>query len=153
MATTNVMSLPVELDGITADWLEAALSGYAPGVRVKGFEMVDFINTTCTKIRLSLDLEGNRTDAPIPKTVILKGGFEPHSRKMWPMHKNEALSYATLMPQLGLRVLKAYKASQAHKDRRERKGRRARKARLALLGRGVTEARKARRAIRARPGR
>ena len=85
MAAANLMALPVEIGGITRDWLEAALSGYAPGVRVNSFEMVDFINTTCTKIRLSLDLENNRDDAPIPRTVILKGGFEAHSRKMWPM--------------------------------------------------------------------
>jgi hypothetical protein len=111
MAESNRLSLPVEIDGITAEWLEAALSGYAPGVRVRGFEMVDFINTTCTKIRLRLDLDNNRADAPIPETVILKGGFEPHSRKMWGMHKNEALSYATLMPQLGLRVPTPYFAA------------------------------------------
>ncbi|MGE0284154.1 MAG: hypothetical protein AB7P20_26550, partial [Rhizobiaceae bacterium] len=76
MAQSNVFSLPTEIDGITDDWLTAALSAYAPGVRVKAFEMVDFINTTCTKIRIRLDLEGNRSDAPIPETVILKGGFE-----------------------------------------------------------------------------
>ena len=111
MAESNVMALPVEIEGITAGWLEAALSGYAPGVRVKNFAMVDFINTTCTKIRLQLDLDNNRSDAPIPRTVILKGGFEPHSRKMWGMHKNEALSYATLMPQLGLRVPTPYFAA------------------------------------------
>src|SRR5688572_14809182 len=101
MAETNTFALPTEFAGITREWLEAALSGYAPGVRVRGFEMVDFINTTCTKIRLKLDLENNRADAPIPQTVILKGGFEPHSRKMSGMHKTEALSYKTLMPQLG----------------------------------------------------
>ncbi len=111
MSQSNVFSLPTEIEGITADWLTAALSGYAPGVRVKSFEMVDFINTTCTKIRIRLDLEGNRADAPIPETVILKGGFEAHSRKMWPMHMNEALSYSTLMPQLGLRVPTPYFAA------------------------------------------
>jgi hypothetical protein len=108
MMQTNRLSLPTEIEGITLEWLEAALSAYAPGVKVRGFEMVDSIRTTCTKIRLRLDLEGNRQDAPIPETVILKGGFEPHSRKMWPMHKNEALSYGTLMPQLGLRVPTPY---------------------------------------------
>ena len=102
MAESNRLSLPVEIEGITADWLEAALSAYAPGVRVRSFEMVDFINTTCTKIRLRLDLDNNRADAPIPETVILKGGFEPHSRKMWGMHKSEALAYATLAPAAAL---------------------------------------------------
>lgn len=104
----NAFSLPTEVEAITDEWLEAALSGYAPGIRVRGSQKVDFINTTCTKIRIRLDLENNSPDAPIPETVILKGGFEPHSRKMWPMHKNEALSYATLMPQLGLRVPTPY---------------------------------------------
>lgn len=108
MVETNTFALPTEVAGITREWLEKALSGYAPGVRVRGFEMVDFINTTCTKIRLKLDLENNSPDTPIPPTVILKGGFEPHSRKMWPMHMNEALSYSTLMPQLGLRVPTPY---------------------------------------------
>jgi hypothetical protein len=108
MADTNTFALPTEIDGITAEWLEAALSGYAPGLRVRGFEMVDFIRTTCTKIRIRLDLENNPPDAPIPETVILKGGFEPHSRKMSGMHMTEALSYKTLMPQLGLRVPTPY---------------------------------------------
>jgi hypothetical protein len=108
MANTNSFALPNKIDGITAEWLEAALSGYAPGVRVRGFEMVDFINNTCTKIRIKLDLENNPIDAPVPETVILKGGFEPHSRKMWTMHQNEAQSYSTLMPQLGLRVPTPY---------------------------------------------
>lgn len=104
MAESNVLSLPTELEGITRDWLEAALSGYAPGVRVRDFETVDMIRATCTKIRLKLDLENNPPDAPIPETVILKGGFEPHSRKMSSMHKDECLSYATLAPVLGLRT-------------------------------------------------
>lgn len=108
MAETNTFDLPVEIEGITRDWLEAALSGYAPGVRVRNFKMVDFIRTTCTKIRLKLDLGNNPPDTPIPETVILKGGFEPHSRKMWGMHQNEALSYGTLMPALGLRTPTPY---------------------------------------------
>jgi len=104
MAGTNTFSLPLEIEDITQDWLEAALSGYAPGVRVRDFEMTDFIHTTCTKIRLKLDLDNNREDAPIPETVILKGGFEPHSRPMWIMHFTETMSYSTLMPAAGMRT-------------------------------------------------
>ena len=54
MAESNVLHLPVEIEGITRDWLEAALSAYAPGVRVRNFETVDMIRATCTKIRLKL---------------------------------------------------------------------------------------------------
>lgn len=108
MADSNALTLPLEIEGITRDWLEGALSGYAPGVRVRGVETVDMIRTTCTKIRLKLDLENNREDAPIPETVILKGGFEPHSRAMSFMHHREAKSYATLLPPLGLRTPAPY---------------------------------------------
>lgn len=108
MANGNNFTLPLEIEGITREWLEAALSGYAPGVRVRSFETVDMIRTTCTKIRLRLELENNREDAPIPETVILKGGFEPHSRAMSFMHHREAMSYATLLPPLGLRVPTPY---------------------------------------------
>jgi len=108
MAESNRFSLPLEIEGITRDWLETALSGYAPGVRVRDFEMADFIRTTCTKIRLRLDLENNREDAPIPETVILKGGFEPHSRAMANMHFTETHSYATLMPAAGMRTPVTY---------------------------------------------
>ena len=104
MSISNTLSLPLEIDGITDDWLETALSGYAPGVRVRKAEKTDFIRTTCTKIRLKLDLENNREDAPIPETVILKGGFEPHSRAMWTMHFTETHSYSTLMPDAGMRT-------------------------------------------------
>jgi len=104
MLKTNTISLPVEIEGISASWLESALSGYAPGVRVRGFEITDMIRTTCTKLRLRLDLENNRQDAPIPETVILKGGFEPHSRPMAHMHLSETMSYATLVPAIGLRT-------------------------------------------------
>ncbi len=111
MAETNALSLPTEIEGINRDWLEAALSGYAPGVRVRDFETVDMIRTTCTKMRLKLDLEHNRVDAPIPETVILKGGFEPHSRDMAGMHMCEALSYSMLAPQLGMRTPVPYFAA------------------------------------------
>ena len=108
MPTSNSLDLPLELEGITLEWLEAALSGYAPGLRVRNVETVDMIRTTCTKIRLRLDLENNREDAPIPETVILKGGFEQHSRAMAFMHEREAKSYAGLLPPLGLRTPTPY---------------------------------------------
>jgi len=108
MTASNSLRLPLELDGISAEWLETALSGYAPGVQVRGFEAVDMIRTTCTKLRLKLDLADNRKDAPIPETVILKGGFEPHSRAMSNMHFTETHSYSTLMPMFGMRTPDVY---------------------------------------------
>ncbi|MCJ2187815.1 hypothetical protein [Novosphingobium beihaiensis] len=71
--------LPVETSGITEAWLSAAL-----GCTVSSAHITGVNNGTCTKIRLALE-----TDNPaIPATVILKGGFEPHSRMMDYMHAN-----------------------------------------------------------------
>jgi hypothetical protein len=116
MAKANTFALPVELEGVTRDWLETALAHYAPGVRVRDFKVADAIRTTCTKLRLKLDLENNPPERPIPESVILKGGFEPHSRKMWGMHKSEALAYATLAPALGLRTPTPYFAGWDEKN-------------------------------------
>lgn len=108
MAEASALPLPTELEGITGKWLEQALSHYAPGLRLRDFAIVDAIHTTCTKLRLRLDADGDPQGRALPETVILKGGFEPHSRSMGHMHKKEVLSYATLMPPLGLRVPKPY---------------------------------------------
>lgn len=103
--------LPVEIEQITGDWLTSALRAHAPEVSVRGFEIVDVIRSTCTKIRIGLELANNRADAPIPSSVILKGGFEPHSRTMGYMHEKEVRAYAELLPALGLRRPECYFAA------------------------------------------
>jgi hypothetical protein len=108
MSNLHYRPLPIELEDITRDWLQAALRSYAPDVEVRSYEFVDFMRTTCTKIRIKLDLVNNRTDAPIPDSVILKGGFEPHSRILKTMHENEVHGYADILPELKLRAPKSY---------------------------------------------
>jgi hypothetical protein len=104
MASGN--RLPVTIEGITRDWLEAALRTRAPEARLNRFEIVDINHGTCTKIRLALDVE----DADIPGRVILKGGFEPHSRAMPYMHKQEYHAYADVAPHSPLRFPACYYA-------------------------------------------
>jgi ecdysteroid kinase len=82
--------LPVEIGEISKDWLTAALRTHAPDIEVRDFELLDMMRSTCTKI------------------VILKGGFEPHSRHLHYIHEKEARAYAELLPVLGLRHPKAY---------------------------------------------
>ena len=74
----------------------------APGVNVRGFEIVDINNGTCTKIRLRLDMDEAGKQAGIPTTVILKGGFEPHSREWHYMHEREVRGYRDVFPVLHL---------------------------------------------------
>lgn len=96
---TNALPLPVETGDITEAWLSRAL-----GCTVSSVRIADVNNGTCTKIRLELE-----TDSPaIPATVILKGGFEPHSRMMDYMHANEVRAYADVAPLSPLRQPRCY---------------------------------------------
>ena len=102
MTERSVFPLPVELEEIDRDWLSAALSTRVPGVSVRDFEIVDMNRGTCTKIRLGLDLDEAGRRAGIPERVILKGGFEPHSRAMAHMHESEVHGYRDVLPVLRL---------------------------------------------------
>jgi hypothetical protein len=94
--------LPMTIEAIDRDWLTAALRTRAPGVTVRDFEIVDVNRGTCSKVRLRLDLDEAGRRAGIPQTVILKGGFEPHSRAMDVMHDREVRGYRDVNPLLKL---------------------------------------------------
>ncbi|CAN7194856.1 phosphotransferase [Phenylobacterium sp. LjRoot225] len=99
---TSCRPLPIALEDITPAWLTAALRIKAPGVTVRGFEVVDLIRSTTTKVRLRLDLDEAGRRAGIPELVILKGGFEPHSRGLGHMHEKEVRGYRDVYPVLPL---------------------------------------------------
>lgn len=71
---------------------------------MRGVEIVDFIRTTCTKIRLRLDVDEAAKRAGIPELVILKGGFDPHRRNvgMANMHEREVRGYRDVFPAIPL---------------------------------------------------
>ena len=98
MASDNNFQLPVTIEEITRDWLEAALRTRAPEAGLRDFALVDIDHGTCTKIRLALDLDEAGRAAGIPERVILKGGFEAHSRDMAYMHAQEVRAYADVAP-------------------------------------------------------
>lgn len=96
--------LPTEIEDLTADWLTEALRVWQPGVTVRHSEVLDVNNGTCTKIRIALDMDEAGKAAGIPERVMLKGGFEPHSRLMHEMHMQEAHAYADVRPHSPLRM-------------------------------------------------
>jgi Phosphotransferase enzyme family len=102
MAERGARPLPVAIEEIDCDWLTAALRTGAPAVTVRDCEIVDIARGTCTKIRLKLDLDEAGRRAGIPSTVILKGGFEPHSRDWHFMHEKEVHAYRDVLPVLKL---------------------------------------------------
>lgn len=100
--------MPLALDGITADWLTAALRLQAPDITVRRFEIVDEIRGTSTKLRLRLDLDEAGRRAGIPGTVIVKGGFEAHSADMYYMYEREIRGFRDVWPILRLPSPKPY---------------------------------------------
>lgn len=98
----HVKPLPVTIEEIDRDWLTAALRTRAPGVSVRDFSIADINRGTCTKIRLGLNIDEAGNRAGIPASVILKGGFEKHSRAMYHMHETEVRAYRDVLHTLKL---------------------------------------------------
>ena len=108
MASNHPLSLPIEISGLTTEWLDAALRSWSPGISLKHSEIVDINHGTCTKVRIALELDDAGKAAGIPASVILKGGFEPHSRMMHTMHCQEVHSYVDVRPATPLRMPACY---------------------------------------------
>lgn len=94
--------LPLSIDDITPTWLTHALRQRYPDIEVLACEVVDVLSGTCTKVRLQLTLDAAGKAAGIPERVILKGGFEPHSRAMFVTHEKEVRAYRDLFPEFKL---------------------------------------------------
>ncbi len=94
--------LPLSIDEIDRAWLTEALRTRAPGVGLEDFAITKVDNGTCTKIYIDLSLDEAGRTAGIARKVILKGGFEAHSRAMPYMHLAEVRSYRDVIPALKL---------------------------------------------------
>ena len=108
MASNHPISLPTEISELTTQWLNGALRSWNPGIALKHTEILDINHGTCTKIRMALELDEAGKAAGIPNRVILKGGFEPHSRVMHTMHDQEVHAYADVRPASPLRMPGCY---------------------------------------------
>jgi hypothetical protein len=117
MRDREVHPLPTTIEEIDRDWLTSALRTRAPGVTVRDYEIVDMKRGTCTKVRLRLHMDHAGKRAGIPETVVLKGGFEPHSRDMAVMHEREARGYRDVFPVLKLPTPACYFADYAADQR------------------------------------
>jgi hypothetical protein len=72
--------LPLQVEDITAEFLTCALADSFPGAGVRGFEIVDAHHGFTTVLRLRLDVDEAARAAGVPRTIILKGGFEAFTR-------------------------------------------------------------------------
>lgn len=104
MSNGSHFPLPIDFAEITPEWLTSALAVRQPGVTVRGVEIVDMVRGTTTKIRLKLEFDEPGKAAGLPEIMILKGGFEPHSRAvgMDQMFEREARAYRDVFPEMPL---------------------------------------------------
>ena len=104
MSKPSYFPLPTSVEEITPEWLSQALRQRLAQAVVRGVEVVDVIRSTSTKIRLRLSLDEATRRAGIPELVILKGGFEAHSRNvgMANMHEREVRGYRDVYPVIPL---------------------------------------------------
>lgn len=102
MPSPDYFPLPVTTAEITPAWLTAALQQRTPDVKVNHCEIIDINRGTSSKIRLRLKLDERGKEAGIPDQVILKGGFEPHSRDLCYMHEREIRGYRDVFTELSL---------------------------------------------------
>jgi len=121
MSSPSHFPMPLAIEEITPEWLTAALRTRAPKARVESVEVVDVIRSTTTKIRLRLGLDDASRRAGLPEVMILKGGFEPHSRnvEMTNMHEKEVRGYRDVFPAMPLPTPACYFADY---DRERRQG-------------------------------
>jgi len=108
MPTPEFRPLPVTIEEIDRDWLNAALRARAPELEVRDFEITGMKRSTCTKVWLRLALNNAGHAAGVPQSVVLKGGFEPHSRHMHYMHEREVQAYRDVFPVLKLHTPACY---------------------------------------------
>lgn len=104
------MALPPTIDDISAQWLTTALSIKYPDVMVTGFRVEEVIHGTTTKIRLALGYNDWGREAQLPPTMILKGGYEPHSVPARDMYVNEVLFYRDVAPNITINAPRCFYA-------------------------------------------
>ncbi|UXJ50251.1 ecdysteroid 22-kinase family protein [Pseudomonas citronellolis] len=92
------MRLPLKVEEITAEWIEAALNIRFPGVGIASCQVSDVMLGTSTKVRIELEYNRIGHALGLPATMIVKGGFEEHSPSMGFMYAKEARTYGEVLP-------------------------------------------------------
>lgn len=104
----DALPLPTRVEQIDAGWMTRALAITSPGLVVETCRIIDVIPGTSTKIRVALDYAPGASSAEMPRSLIVKGGFDTHSRNLGPMYLNEIRFYRDVAPYVTLTCPKAY---------------------------------------------
>ena len=90
----QLIRLVVDDVEVLSTTLSTPMEGTGFGLYAYDDAQVDFIHGASSKLRIRL--RTNRND--VPNSVIVKGGFEAHSRVMRDMHANEVNAYRWVVP-------------------------------------------------------
>ena len=101
------MRLPLAAEEIDAAWLSEALRFRHPDAEVKAVHVVDVMHGTSTKIRVAPDYA---RDTGLPPTMVVKGGFEPHSEWMAGMYQTEVRFYREVRPYIDMNTPRCFYA-------------------------------------------
>jgi hypothetical protein len=102
---------------VSSEWLTSLLSESTPGVEVQDVELAEIISGASTKAFLTVHYApGGNPNNALPESLVLKGGFEKHTPNVAFQHVNEMRFYRDIVPQVTVRVPKAYYAGVEPKE-------------------------------------
>ncbi|MBM7366296.1 phosphotransferase [Gordonia hydrophobica] len=103
-----------DVDGITADWITAALSVDRPGVRVSGLDVERIIWGSATKVFVRLTFDGDPQG--LPDHLCIKGGFDERSRAfgLGSAYELEGAFFRDLSPELTVEHPRGFYAASEH---------------------------------------
>ncbi|MDG2004152.1 MAG: phosphotransferase [Novosphingobium sp.] len=111
-SASDAFPLPETVEHITSEWLTRAFRTNVPDVIVEHSEIEQINHGSNTMIWMKLGLNEAGRRAGIPETVVIKAGFEPHSREIWMVQANarEIRGYRDVIPALNLPAPECYYA-------------------------------------------
>ena len=98
--------VPAALDGVTPEWLTAALAEGRPGTIVSSLSVEDVVHGSLTKALLALDYTANPHH--IPASLYLKAAYEDHGIPT--SVRSEAVFYAVGQPEVDVVTPQPYAA-------------------------------------------
>ena len=104
----TVGPLPIELDEITPDLLNRALSSRFQEPRIQAVRIDESHHGFSTVLRLHLDADDSSHAAGLPKSIMLKGQFEEASKTRGREYTYKSLEWEfrayDILPGLGLKM-------------------------------------------------
>lgn len=108
---SNIMSkpesLPRDVEGLTAQWLNDALRQQSPGIKVKSMNIDHILWGTATKVLVDVQYEEGSNHGGIPNKLCIKGELDERSRQALAGMTTtgtqiEAVFFNDLGPRLGI---------------------------------------------------